>query len=130
MRFVDVIGTAPAVHPLKEPRRDRLLNHNRMPLAAPSPGAEGLLMDLTNEERQALEDSLGAIRRIAMKVIELPKDQRERQYANIRSAFENSIRKYGVQGEPIAKWLDNMMAAIRALVAEIEAGGGAPGGHA
>jgi hypothetical protein len=87
-------------------------------------------MDLTNEERQALEDSLGAIRRIAMKVIELPKEQRAKQYASIRKAFETSIRKYGVQGEPIAKWLDNMMTAIRALVAEIEAGGGAPGGHA
>jgi hypothetical protein len=86
-------------------------------------------MDLTNEERQALEDSLGAIRRIAMKVIELPKEQREQQYANIRREFENSIRKYGAQGERIAKWLDNMMTAIRALVAEIEAGGGARGGH-
>jgi hypothetical protein len=44
--------------------------------------------------------------------------------------FEESIQKFGVEGETAHKWLDGTMDMLRALVSEIEAGGGAGGGRA
>ena len=50
--------------------------------------------------------------------------------AAVRGTFEESIQKFGVEGETAHKWLDGTMDMLRALVSEIEAGGGAGGGRA
>jgi hypothetical protein len=64
------------------------------------------------------------------RIVTLPKKQRAEQYAAVRRTFEESIQKFGVEGETAHNWLDGTMDMLRALVSEIEAGGGAGGGRA
>jgi hypothetical protein len=86
--------------------------------------------ELTPVQQQALDATRGAVQRIAMKIVTLPREQREAQYSAVRGSFEEAIKKFNVEGDPAAQWLDITMATLRALVSEIEAGGGAKGGVA
>jgi hypothetical protein len=85
---------------------------------------------LTPEQQRNLDATVGAVQRIAMHIVTLPKKQRAEQYAVVRRTFEESIQKFGVEGETANKWLDATMDMLDALVSEIEAGGGAGGGRA
>lgn len=93
-------------------------------------GEEQLMDDLTPEQEQAVAATVGAIQRIAMPVVELPQEQRERHYALVRRNFEAAITEFGIEGAMAHAWLNSTMIGIQSLVAEIEAGGGAAGGNA
>ena len=54
-------------------------------------GEEQLMDDLTPEQEQAVAATVGAIQRIAMPVVELPQEQRERHYALVRRHFEAAV---------------------------------------
>jgi hypothetical protein len=82
--------------------------------------------ELMPEQQRNLDTTVGAVQRIAMHIVTLPKNQRAEQYAAVRRTFEESIQKFRVDGETAHKWLDGTMDMLRALVSEIEAGGGAP----
>jgi hypothetical protein len=88
------------------------------------------MSDLTPEQKRMLDATLGAVQRIAMKIVELPREQRAAQYAVVRRNFAESIDKFGIEGAAADQWLDSTMQGIAALVLEIEAGGGAAGGIA
>jgi len=66
--------------------------------------------------------TVGAIQRIAMVVVELPQEQRERHYALVRRNFEAAITEFGIEGATAHAWLNSTMIGIQSLVAEIEAG--------
>ena len=86
---------------------------------------------LTPVEQQAFDATIGAVQRIAMKIVALPKERREAQYDTVRRNFEESIRRFGFEGNAAAgQWLKQTMGMLRALVSEIEAGGGGKGGVA
>jgi hypothetical protein len=76
------------------------------------------------------EPKLAHIARAAMHIVTLPKKHRAEQYAAVRRTFEDTIQEFGVKGETAQKWLDGTMDMLRALVLEIETGGGAGGGRA
>jgi hypothetical protein len=82
------------------------------------------------EQQEIIEHTVGAIQRIAMYIVTLPREQRSEQYAVVRGNFAESIKKFGVEGKAADKWLNLTMQGIEALVSEIEAGGGAAGGKA
>jgi len=88
------------------------------------------MTELTPEQQGSLDATVGAIQRIAMKLVTLPGSKRTEQYAVVRRNFEEAIKKFGVEGEAARQWLDMTMKGIQALVSEIEAGGGAKGGTA
>jgi hypothetical protein len=86
--------------------------------------------NLTADQQRSLDATLGAIQRIAMKIVTLPSNQREAQYEIVRKNFEESIKKFGIKGDAATLWLQTTMLSLRALVSEIEVGGGAKGGIA
>ena len=88
------------------------------------------MIELIPEQQRNLDATVGAVQRIALHIVTLPKNQRAEQYAAVRRTFEESIQEFGVKGETAHKWLDGTMDMLRALVSEIEAGGGAGGGRA
>ena len=84
------------------------------------------MTELTPDQQRDLDATVAAVQRVAMHIVTLPK----KQYAAVRGTFEEPIQKFGVEGETAHKWLDGTMDMLRALVSEIEAGGGAGGGRA
>ena len=95
------------------------------------PTSRGIALDeLTPEQEEAVAATVGAIQRIAMAVVELPQERRERHYALVRRNFEAAITEFGIEGAMAHAWLNSTMIGIQSLVAEIEAGGGAGGGNA
>jgi len=86
--------------------------------------------ELTPEQEDEVAATVGAIQRIAMAIVALPKEQRAVHYALVRWKFEAAIREFGIEGDKAHTWLDRAMNEIQTLVTEIEAGGGAAGGRA
>ena len=82
---------------------------------------------LAPEQEEAIAATVGAIQRIAMAIVALPKEERAAHYALVRRNFEAAITKFGIEGAMAHAWLNSTMIGIESLVTEIEAGGG--GGH-
>ena len=102
-----------------------------VPICGPSPAQrDGMMAELTAEQKEVLQQTVQAVERVALAMLELPKDDREGQYAIVRRNFERALQQVGIEGHASREWLDVTMRALRAFVAEIEAGGGAQGGRA
>ena len=86
--------------------------------------------ELTREQEEAVAATVGAIQRIAMAIVELPKEERAAHYAMVRRKFEAVMMEVGIEGAMAHAWLNSTMVGIESLVTEIEAGGGAAGGKA
>ena len=87
-------------------------------------------MDDRTGQEEAVAATVGAIRRIAMAIVDLPTDGREAHYALVRQNFEAALMEVGIEGAAAHAWLNSTMHGIASLVSEIEAGGGACGGQA
>ena len=85
---------------------------------------------LAPEQEEAIAATVGAIQRIAMAIVALPKEERAAHYALVRRNFEAAITKFGIEGAMAHAWLNSTMIGIQTLVTEIETGGGAAGGKA
>ena len=79
--------------------------------------------ELTREQEEAVAATVGAIQRIAMAIVALPKEERAAQYDLVRRQFEASITEFGIEGAMAHAWLNSTMIGIQSLVTEIEAGG-------
>ncbi len=86
--------------------------------------------ELTSEQEEAVAATVGAIQRIAMAIVALPKEERAAHYAIVRRNFEAAITEFGIGGAMAHSWLNSTMIGIQTLVTEIETGGGAAGGKA
>jgi hypothetical protein len=84
----------------------------------------------SDEIRKAAEQIVGMVQRMAMEIVVLPVHDRERQYAVVKQSLEEAARVLGQGPERTAEFVDMNYKAIRGLVGEIEAGGGAKGGVA
>jgi hypothetical protein len=103
----------------------------RVPISEPSCARrDGMMAELTAEQKEVLEQTVQAVERVALAMLELPKDDREEQYAIVRRNFERALQQVGIEGQAGQDWLDVTMRALRAFVAEVEAGGGGQGGRA
>ena len=86
--------------------------------------------ELTREQEEAVAATVGAIQRIAMAIVDLPKGDRAAHYAMVRRKLEAVMMEVGIEGATAHAWLNSTMHGIKSLVTEIEAGGGASGGKA
>jgi hypothetical protein len=86
--------------------------------------------DVTPAQQAIIDASIGSVQRLAMRLIDLPKDQREGGFEIVRRNFEGALKKFGIDGAQGQAWLDSQIEAIRRLVAEIETSGGSLGGKA
>ena len=90
------------------------------------PGKEWPLDELMPDEEQTAE----AVQRMAMALLDLPREERVAQYPLIRRNFEAALRECGIEGADADAWLDSTIIEIHSLLAQIETGGGAVGGRA
>ena len=54
--------------------------------------------ELTREQEEAVAATVGAIQRIAMAIVELPKEQRTAHYAMVRRKLEAVMMEVGIEG--------------------------------
>ena len=88
------------------------------------------MSEVSFEELEGVSATVGAIQRIAMAMVELPPEERMAHYTGVRTNLAAAIKELGIEDTIADAWLDKTMHGIRALVMEIEAGGGAEGGTA
>jgi hypothetical protein len=86
--------------------------------------------ELTPDQQAAYVATVEAIRRVAMALIELPRDERASQYPIIRKNFQAAMIECGIKGLMADAWLDSTIIGIQSLVTEIESSGAAAGGQA
>ena len=86
----------------------------------------------SNDERASVDFIMGSLHRLAMQVIEIPRDQREEKYAEIRQMFVEDARNTIERMNAIsaAEFADMYMGFLRDVVRIIETSGGAGGGTA
>jgi len=72
----------------------------------------------------------GLVRRQAMRMIEVPKEERGEHYKLVRESLMESVRVLNVPGAEACELVDFLVRMIEALLFEMEAGGGAGGGRA
>ena len=85
---------------------------------------------LTPGQQAAYAATVEAIRRVAMALIDLPKNERAAQYPIIRKNFQAAMCECGIEGPMADAWLNSAITGIQSLVTEIETSGGAAGGQA
>jgi aspartyl-tRNA synthetase len=74
-------------------------------------------------QQAAIEVSIGSAQRIAMRIVDLPKDKREAGIEFVRREYEDALEKFGIDGEQARAWLELQIKEIRSLISEIEASG-------
>jgi hypothetical protein len=74
--------------------------------------------------------TVGAIQRIAMAIVELPKEERAAHHALVRRNLQAAVVECGIEADVAQAWLDKTMIGIESLVTEIETSRGAGGGKA
>ena len=84
------------------------------------------LDEITPDEEHTAE----AVQRIAMALLDLPREERAAQYPVIRRNFEAALTECGIEGPVADAWLDSTIIGIQNLLNEIENSGGAGGGQA
>ena len=80
--------------------------------------------------KRNLDVVMGSLQRMAMQVLEAPKEDREKVYKDIRENFAETWRSHGAALKISPDFVEQYMAYLRALVSIIERGGGAAGGTA
>ncbi len=91
--------------------------------------ASGVLMsDEIKPEVQAIVDQAEAsLQRIAMRIIEMPRAQRDAALDAAKRNFEASAVAFNANPDWATKWVDLNMQRLRGLLIEMEAGGGRGG---
>jgi len=90
-------------------------------------------MDMINKEtmrQAALEGTLALIRRNAMIIVAYPKGDREHLFRIVQKGLEEASELFEAPPLECKRWVAIVMQALRALIAEIDAGGGSAGGRA
>ena len=81
--------------------------------------------DPTATQQAAIEASIGSAQKIAMRIVDLPKDKREAGIEFVRRSY--ALEKFGIDGEQAHAWLELQIKGIRSLISEIEASGNTGG---
>jgi hypothetical protein len=80
--------------------------------------------DPTATQQAAIEARIGSAQKIAMRIVDLPKDKREAGIEFVRRNYADALEKFGIDGEQARAWLELQIKEIRSL---IEASGGTGG---
>ena len=84
--------------------------------------------DPTATQQSSIEASIGSAQKIAMRIVDLPKDKREAGIEFVRRNYADTLEKFGIDYEQARAWLELQIKGIRSLILEIEASGGTGGG--
>jgi hypothetical protein len=87
-------------------------------------------MKLPPDKQKAFDAVMSSLNRTAMEVVETPKTEREEKYLIVRDELVRAMRDYHIEENKIPDWVAQYLSFLRSLVAMIESGGGAAGGHA
>jgi len=88
------------------------------------------LPEIAPEQREAFEATRRSLERLAMRIVALPRENRELAFAAARKSLEYANREKGYEGHPAAeRWLNEYMTSLQIRVAEIDARGGAVSGN-
>jgi hypothetical protein len=82
------------------------------------------LPDPTAAQQAAIEASIGSAKKIAMRIVDLPKDKREAGIEFVRRNYADALEKFGIDSEQAHAWLELQIKGIRSLISEIEESGG------
>ena len=85
--------------------------------------------DPSATQQAAIEASIGSAQRIAMRIVDLPKDKREAGIEFVRRSYVDALEKFGIDNDQARAWLELQIKGIRSLISEIE-GSGDTGGRA
>jgi hypothetical protein len=87
----------------------------------------------TATQQAAIETSIGSTQKIAVRIVDLPKDKREAGIEFVRRNYADALEEFGIDSEQGRAWLELQIKRIRSLISEIEASGGTgyppPGGR-
>ena len=72
--------------------------------------------DPTATQQAAIEASIGSTQKIAMRIIDLPKDKREAGIEFVRRNYADALKKFGIDGEQARAWLELQIKGIRSLI--------------
>ena len=75
--------------------------------------------DPTAIQQAAIEASIGSAQKIAMQIIDLPKDKREAGIEFVRRNYVDALEKFGIDGEQARAWLELQIKGIRSLISEM-----------
>ncbi|MFL5028620.1 MAG: hypothetical protein ACJ8E1_02010 [Xanthobacteraceae bacterium] len=79
----------------------------------------------TNKKAEPLKALEGMVRRQAMRIIEIPKMEREQHYQIMRESLAEALDVYKVPPDEALELVDLLVRMIEALALEMEAGGAA-----
>ena len=88
------------------------------------------MSQLPPEKKQVLEAIQASLHRMALKVLESPKSEREAVYEIMRESLSETRGDLKLGDKEMDGFEENYMTWLRALVDMIEHGGGAQGGKA
>lgn len=78
------------------------------------------------EQHDAVVQTLAAIQRTAEKIAALPENERERALDVVHRAYASAMHDVGQDNVAAGRWVETVMTAVRALIAEIDRNGTAP----
>jgi hypothetical protein len=85
---------------------------------------------VTDDTERLLESAIGAVRRIAMKIVELPGSRRRVAFNVAEPNFHEVASAARWESARLANFVDLQMVALRTLVRQIDVAGGATLGRA
>jgi hypothetical protein len=86
------------------------------------------MTDPTSGEQALL--TTASMRRMAMRIVELPKDNWDDAFEVAERSFEEAVKENKINPERGRLWIEITLRALRALVSDMDMRGGARGGHA
>jgi hypothetical protein len=79
-------------------------------------------------QQAAIETSIGSVQRIAMLIIDKPRNLREAAIEIARRNYADVLKENGLSDDEQARaWLDLQITVLRALISKIEASGSTRG---
>jgi hypothetical protein len=85
---------------------------------------------MSDDTDRFLASAIGAVRRIALQIVELPASRRSMEFNVAELNFNEVASAAGWESARVAKFVELQMGALRALVKEIEIARGATHGRA
>jgi hypothetical protein len=86
------------------------------------------MADVTPEIQAIIDRQEASLQRIAMRIMEIPKDRRDEACDAARRSFEAAFANYQCDPERVRNYIGVNMERLRTLLIEMEVGGGH--GHA
>lgn len=81
------------------------------------------------EKHEIVEETLATIQRTATKIAALPAYAREDALDVAHHAYASAMHDMGQDNVAAGRWVETVMTAVRALIAEIDRNGGSGGGE-